>query len=66
MTEESANQLLRILVRIFPYGQLHSDCLIWTDISSQQNYYGPNVSIETKAVKKCVKCNLMKLLSMKM
>ena len=28
--------------------------------------YGPNVFIENKAVKKGVKCNLMKLLSMKM
>ena len=28
--------------------------------------YGPNVFIENKAVKKGIKCNLMKLLSMKM
>ena len=28
--------------------------------------YGPNVFIENKAVKKGVKCNLMKLLSVKM
>ena len=28
--------------------------------------YGPNVFIENKAVKKGVKCNLMKLLSMRM
>ena len=28
--------------------------------------YGPNVFIENKAVKKGVKCNLMKLVSMKM
>ena len=39
MTEESANQLLRIPVRIFPYGPPHTDCLIRTDISS---HYDPN------------------------
>ena len=36
---------------------------IRTDISS---HYDPSVFIENKAVKKGVKCNLMKLLSMKM
>ena len=35
-----------------PIGPPHTDCLIRTDISSQQNYYGPNVFIENKAVKK--------------
>ena len=45
MTEESANQLLRIPVHIFPYGPPHTDCLIWTDISS---HYDPNAFIESK------------------
>ena len=55
-----------IPIQTAPYGPPHMDCLIWTDISSQQNYYGLNVFIENKAIKKGVKCNLMKLLSMKM
>ena len=55
-----------IPIRTAPYGRPHTDCLIRTDISSQQNCYGPNVFIENKAVKTSVKCNLMKLLSIKM
>ena len=45
-----------------PYGPSYTDCLIRTDISS---HYDPNVFVENKAVKKGVKCTLMKLLSMK-
>ena len=52
-----------IPIQTAPYGLPHTDFLIWTDISS---HYDPNVFIENKAVKKGVKCNLMKLLSMKM
>ena len=52
-----------IPIQTAPYGPPHTDCLIRTDISS---HYDPNVFIENKAVKKDVKCNLMKLLSMKM
>ena len=62
VTEESANQLLRIPVRIFPYGPPHTDCLIRTDFHHNKitRVYGPNVFIENKAVKKGIKCNLMK------
>ena len=55
-----------IPIQTAPYGPPHTDCLIWTDISSQQNYYGLNVFLENKAVIKGIKCNLMTLLSMKM
>ena len=41
-----------IPIRSAPYGPPHMDCLIQTDISSQQNDYGPNVFIENKTVKK--------------
>ena len=44
MTEESANQLSRIPVRIFPYGPPHTDRHFVTTKS------GPNVFIENKAV----------------
>ena len=49
------------------------DCLIWTASykptfhhNKITRVYGPNVFIENKAVKKGGKCNLMKLLSIKM
>ena len=67
MTEESASQLLRIPVRIFPYGPP-----IWTASygptfhhNKITRVYGPNVFIENKAVKKGVKCNLMKFFFIK-
>ena len=56
-----------------PYGPPHTDCLIQTASygptfhhNKITRMYGSNVFIENKAVKKGIKCNLMKLLSMKM
>ena len=62
-----------IPIRTVSYGLLHTDRLIRTASygpafhhNKITRVYGPNVFIENKAVKKGVKCNLMKLLSMKM
>ena len=56
-----------------PIRTIHTDRLILTASygptfhhNKMTRVYGPNVFIENKAVKKGVKCNLMKLLSMRM
>ena len=56
-----------------PIRTAHTDHLIWTASygptfhhNKITTVYGPNAFVENKAVKKGVKCYLIKLLSMKM